>query len=179
MRAFLFGRPVTYRFGCAYFDISRSSSSLQAFEFVFQLCEFLVGKFLKIDQFIPRTFHCPDQLVEFQMNRLCIPVLGVLNNKDHQERYDRGAGINDELPGVGEMEERPGRAPDCNDKKSNRKRPSRAQYRRRALGKKTKRVPDNTKQVSLGRLLMAPLVVALVHNFQLFIAEKPELARIK
>ena len=53
----------------------------------------------------------PDQLVELEVDGGGITVLGILDNKDHQERDDRCARINDELPGVGPTKERSRRGP--------------------------------------------------------------------
>ncbi len=41
-----------------------------------------------------------------------VPVLGVLNNEDHQESDDGRPGVDDELPSVREMEHRAGNGPD-------------------------------------------------------------------
>jgi hypothetical protein len=45
----------------------------------------------------------PNELIEFGLDRGAIPVLRVLDQKDHQERDNGGSGIDDELPGVGEV----------------------------------------------------------------------------
>jgi hypothetical protein len=42
----------------------------------------------------------PNQLVELGLNGRPVAVLRILNNKDHQEGNDTGAGINNELPGI-------------------------------------------------------------------------------
>ena len=45
-----------------------------------------------------------DQLVELDLNRLPVAVLRVLDDEDHEERDDRGRGVDDELPRVAESE---------------------------------------------------------------------------
>src|SRR4051812_36350400 len=42
-----------------------------------------------------------DQLVELHLDRRAIPVLRILDEKNHQEGHDRRAGIDDQLPSVG------------------------------------------------------------------------------
>jgi hypothetical protein len=52
-----------------------------------------------------------NQLVELDMHRLGVTVLGVLDQEHHQEGDDRGAGIDHQLPGVADSEQRPGDHP--------------------------------------------------------------------
>jgi hypothetical protein len=51
----------------------------------------------------------------FTLDCLSVSILCVLNQKDHQERDDRGAGVDDQLPGVTEAKYWPGDYPRCND----------------------------------------------------------------
>ena len=53
------------------------------------------------------AFCGPDQFVEFHLDCLGVPTLGVLNEKDHQEGDDRGAGVYDQLPCVAEVKQGP------------------------------------------------------------------------
>ncbi|CUS37480.1 hypothetical protein COMA2_30295 [Candidatus Nitrospira nitrificans] len=73
----------------------------------------LLGEFLKIQHGIVRASGRTDDLVQFELNRRAVTILGVLDQEDHQERHNGGAGIDDQLPGVAEMEnwagDRPGR----------------------------------------------------------------------
>src|SRR4051794_24178117 len=48
---------------------------------------------------------CTEEFVEFEMHGHCITVLAVLNQEDHQERDDGGAGVDDELPCARESKE--------------------------------------------------------------------------
>ena len=48
------------------------------------------------------------------MNRLRILVLRTLNKEDHQEGYDRRTGVYYKLPGVREVKQWTGKAPDNN-----------------------------------------------------------------
>jgi len=58
------------------------------------------------------------------LNRRAIAILGVLNNKDHQERDDRRPSVDNELPSIGIAEYRAGDCPDDDyeycEQKSNR-----------------------------------------------------------
>ena len=44
-----------------------------------------------------------EQFIQFQMNGHAILVLALLNEKDHQERDDGRARVDDQLPAIGEM----------------------------------------------------------------------------
>jgi len=57
-----------------------------------------------------------NQLVEFRLNGGTLAILAILDQKDHQKRDDRRAGIDDELPSIGEVKHGPRRAPDHNQK---------------------------------------------------------------
>jgi hypothetical protein len=46
----------------------------------------------------------PDQLIELDLDRFGVAVLGALNQEHHQERHDRGSRVDHELPGVAEAE---------------------------------------------------------------------------
>jgi hypothetical protein len=80
-----------------------------------QVVQLGIGRVLEVDQPIARRMRRPEQLVQLQMNRLRVVVLRVLNQKDHQERDDSGAGVDDELPRVGEVKERARDAPRQDD----------------------------------------------------------------
>jgi hypothetical protein len=46
------------------------------------------------------------------MYRQRIPILAILNEKDHQKRDNRGPGVDDQLPGFGKANERTAYGPD-------------------------------------------------------------------
>jgi hypothetical protein len=75
---------------------------------------FLV-QILKIEHRITGQLGGADQLVEFGLNRGAIAVLRILDQEHHQERDDRGAGVDHQLPGVAEMEQRSARRPTGDD----------------------------------------------------------------
>src|SRR5260370_6237142 len=94
-----------------------------SFKLALQFFEVFVGKLFKIDQFVSGVFKRANDFIQFQMNGLGVPVLRVLNQKDHQERDDCRGGIDDQLPGVGKMEHRSGQEPDYDYKYSSDKSP--------------------------------------------------------
>ena len=51
-----------------------------------------------------RAFGCANEFIEFHLDCFSVSILCVLNQKDHQECDDRGAGVDDQLPGVTEVE---------------------------------------------------------------------------
>src|ERR1041385_8274058 len=62
-------------------------------------------------QLVARRVHRANQLVELELNHLAVPVLRVLNQEYHQEGDDRRAGVDHELPGIAESEDRTGQRP--------------------------------------------------------------------
>lgn len=71
----------------------------------------------QIEQRILRFVRRANQLVELDLHRFGITILRVLDEEHHQERDDGGAGIDDKLPSVVEVEERPAQAPDNDNAK--------------------------------------------------------------
>jgi len=59
-----------------------------------------------------RAAHRANQFIEFELNGVTIAILGILNQKYHQERDDRRACVDDQLPRVAELKYRPCDAPD-------------------------------------------------------------------
>src|SRR5438552_15586442 len=52
------------------------------------------------DQLVPRLAVDPDQLVKLQLDGLRVAPLRVLDQKNHDQRDDRGSCVDDQLPGV-------------------------------------------------------------------------------
>src|SRR5437868_3907048 len=76
-----------------------------------QLLQLLIRQLLNVDHLVPRRYMRTNQLIELQVYRFCITVLSVLDEKDDEERDDRRAGVDDELPCVGVVEDWPRRGP--------------------------------------------------------------------
>jgi hypothetical protein len=56
-----------------------------------------------------------NQLVELDLYRQRVLVLRALDQEHHEKRDDRRSGVDDELPGVGEMKERAAYEPHTDD----------------------------------------------------------------
>ena len=69
-------------------------------------------KAFEVEQGIVRAAHRANQFVEFELDCVAIAVLGILNQKYHQECDDRRACVDDQLPSIAELEYRAGDGPD-------------------------------------------------------------------
>ena len=76
-------------------------------ESLLQFVQISLIEFLEIEQLVARMADCADDFIELHLQRLGVSVLRALNEKDHQERDDRGACVDDKLPRVAEAEIRP------------------------------------------------------------------------
>src|SRR5207248_8539298 len=94
-----------------------------------------------------------NNFVKFQMERLGVAVLRVLDEKDHEKSDDGRSGIDDELPGIREMERGAGGAPDDDDQDGRGKCPGAAKCCRGTAGEDAKRVAHDAKEVSFRLLL--------------------------
>src|SRR6266566_6270146 len=121
--------------------------SADALELFFELFQILIRKLFKIDQFISRAFDGANDLIKFQMNGFGIAVLRVLNQEHHEECNDRRGGIDDELPGVGEMKGRPSEAPHGDNEHGSGKSPGAAENNRRLAGENAKGIPHDAKEI--------------------------------
>ena len=61
-------------------------------------------KILEVKQGIMRGFVRANEFVKLDMHCLSVPVLRVLNKKNHQEGNDGCPGVYNELPGIAEAE---------------------------------------------------------------------------
>ena len=78
-------------------------------------------EFLQVEERVVRTLGRTNQLIELDLNGFGVAVLCVLNQEHHQERDDRGSGIDNELPRIAEREDRSCNGPDQNDRDRERK----------------------------------------------------------
>jgi len=81
------------------------------------------------------------------VHRLRVAVLSVLNQKHHQEGNDRGSGVDDQLPGVGEMKRRPGDGPDRDDEQRAGESPRTPENARTTPREDAERVADHAKEI--------------------------------
>ena len=80
-----------------------------------ELGQLLVIVILRIYKVIVGFIYGANDFIELEMDRHGIAVLRVLDEEDHQKRDDGGAGVDHQLPGFGEFEERPRYRPDQDD----------------------------------------------------------------
>jgi hypothetical protein len=66
--------------------------------------QLLIVKRFQIQQQVPSIFIASDQLIYFEMHFSSIPILSILNQKDHQESNNRRRRVNYQLPTITETE---------------------------------------------------------------------------
>jgi hypothetical protein len=96
--------------------------------------QFRPGPLLDPDQILPRR-GCPNELINLHLQRGAVPVLGILNQKNHQERDDAADGIHDKLPCIGKAEQWPISQPDDDEAACHPERPRSAGSARSLRGK--------------------------------------------
>ena len=69
-----------------------------------QMLDLMIGEMFDPDEEILACAHA-NELIQLDLNGCTVPVLGVLNEKDHQKRYDGSAGVDDQLPRIGKMKQ--------------------------------------------------------------------------
>jgi hypothetical protein len=82
-----------------------------------------------------------NQLVQLELHGFRVPILGVLNQENHEERYYGCPGVDDQLPGIGVVENRAGKRPDDYDEYTQHKGARRAASVGRPAGEFTKQFP--------------------------------------
>lgn len=78
--------------------------------FLAQVLELVVCEMLDPNERISRGADT-DQLVKLDLDSRAVAVLGILDQEDHEECHNRGASVDDQLPGIGKAKERPGHRP--------------------------------------------------------------------
>jgi hypothetical protein len=99
---------------------------MQPRELLGQRFQLLFREIFKIEKIVSRTSHCADQFIEFQVNRTGIAVLCALNQKNHQECDDGGAGIDYQLPRIRELKQRASDSPNYHNEDRDEKCPGRS-----------------------------------------------------
>ena len=100
----------------------------QLFELLFYFLQFFVGEIFQIHQFVSRLLQGANDFVELQMHRFGVAVLGVLNQKHHQEGNDGSSSVDDQLPGIGKMKCWTGEKPDQDHEHGSGKRPRASEH---------------------------------------------------
>ena len=78
------------------------------------------------------------QFVKLDLDGSAVPILGVLDQKNHEEGDDGRARVNDKLPRIGIMKNRPRDGPQEDHTHGNQKRDCAASGLRRTVGDLTK-----------------------------------------
>jgi hypothetical protein len=93
----------------------------ECFELTLQTVECFVAHRLEPKKRIARMLVGANELVEFEMHGVGIAVLRVLDEEHHEKSHDGSSGIDDELPRVREVKERPRRGPEEDDHECDQK----------------------------------------------------------
>jgi hypothetical protein len=107
----------------------------------------------------------PDHFIKFQMHRLGIAVLGVLNQENHQESHDSSPGIYDQLPGIGKMKGGAGERPRENDQDCADKSPGRAENNCGSTSEAVEGIPYQAEKIVFFFLFGSTQI--LLHDFTL------------
>src|SRR6266705_6419088 len=105
---FLANRSCSWRGRISLFPPSLARQRLVARSKLIQL---LLFQLFKVQYCIVSVFCNSDQLVKLDLNSLSIAVLGILNEKYHEERHNRRCCVYYQLPRVTEMEDGTGDNP--------------------------------------------------------------------
>jgi hypothetical protein len=108
----------------------RESLGVRVCELGVEPVELVIAEMLEADEIIVGVTCRSDQLIELEVNRVGVAVLGALDQEHHQERDDRRPRVDDELPSVGESEDRAGECPDCDHGQRDQERTRRANHER-------------------------------------------------
>lgn len=100
-----------------------------------EFLKFLVAQFFNVDHLVMGMLDRANNLIQFELQCTSVAILGVLYQKNHQERNNGGRGINDELPTIRVVEVRPGKAPEGDTRYRDEKRPTGANHCRHACRK--------------------------------------------
>src|SRR5207244_5145478 len=76
-----------------------------------KLIQLLLFQLFKVQYCIVSVLCNPDQLIKLDLNSLGVAVLGILNEKYHEERHNRRCCVYHQLPRVTEMKDGTGDNP--------------------------------------------------------------------
>src|SRR3546814_10304152 len=82
------------------------------FQCVANLADLDIGQMLDADEFGPRLLDRAQNLVELGLHRRAVAVLTVLDQEHGQKGEDGRRRVDDQLPGVGKMQQRAAHRPD-------------------------------------------------------------------
>src|SRR3954447_25146093 len=135
--------------------------------FFMQRLQFLIREVLNRREFVGHAFHGQDEFRKLELNGHGVAVLRVLDQKHHEKRHDRGAGVDDKLPGIAKSEKRPCHRPDKNNDNREQERSGTSGDTGRLLSKNSesflKRLPRGCA-IGLSRLRRASGLFILRHE---------------
>jgi hypothetical protein len=88
-------------------------------KFFLEFGDLLVTQIFQVHEAVSRAFNGMNQFVELEMNSFSVAILGVLDQKHHEECNNRRARIDYQLPSIGEMKERARQSPDNDEADGN------------------------------------------------------------
>lgn len=80
-----------------------------------EFLEVVFAEFLEVEEGFVGAGGGAEEFVEFDLDGGAVAVLGGLDEEDHQKRNDGGAGVDDQLPGAVEPENRSTHGPEENN----------------------------------------------------------------
>nr|GFD59842.1 hypothetical protein [Tanacetum cinerariifolium] len=80
--------------------------------FFAQLTQLFLVQIVKAQHGVLRILGDTQQFIDLDVQLISVAVLGVLDQEHHEEGDDGGRRVDDQLPGVVVVEQRPGRRPD-------------------------------------------------------------------
>jgi len=116
---------------------------VESAELFLKLFELLIGELLKVHQLSSSASQRADQLVQFQMHRLGVAILCVLDDEHHEKGNDRRSRVDDQLPCVREAEHQAADGPCDDDEAGEQKGPGGTDPLRNAVGKLVKGFPGS------------------------------------
>lgn len=147
--------------------------------------EFFITELLNIHHFVLRFVDSVNQFIELQIDGVRVAILGVLNDKDHQERNDRGSGVDHQLPRVGVVKHGTSCCPDNDNDYRPDESPFGAEPARRARRKLTEGVALGLLAAAIGHYLScfktacAPYVRCIRHTILLTVFASALPARLR
>ena len=88
-----------------------AGATSQVFELLLELLELGVLELFEVEKSVVRALSRTDQFVKLNLERACVTVLCVLDQKDREEGQDRSSRVDDELPRIAVVEDGAGQAP--------------------------------------------------------------------
>ncbi len=99
-RYFLFPLEFSFLRVFLFFDRFRTREAREVFVVIFNVLQLLFCQIFKIEKEIVSLLLDTNKFIKFNLNRCCITILRILNQKNHQKGDNGCPCINDKLPGI-------------------------------------------------------------------------------